>query len=75
MNGGTMPVLIDSIGEVITARCPVHVFRHFPFYFELDVGKTRDDLGNGGVGGWLTREPLGVELQAQGDAWWQPCSE
>lgn len=57
---------------VIAERCPVHVFRHFPFYFELDTGRRRDDLGEGGLGAWMKREPFGAALGAEGHAWWQP---
>ncbi len=56
-------------------HCPVKVFRHCPFYFEVDVGKARTDLGNGGLGGWLRRETFGTALLAQGEAWWRPCGE
>ena len=61
--------------EMIATRCPVKIFQHSPFYFELDVGKGRTDLGNGGVGGLLRDEPFARALYAQGDAWWQPCTE
>ena len=56
---------------LIAARCPVKVFRHFPFYFEIDVGKARTDLGDGGVGGWLKREPFGRQLAADAVTWWE----
>ena len=59
--------------EILAQRCRVKVFRHSPFYFELDVGKSRRDLGAGGVGGWMKREPLGVELNASGAEWLLPC--
>lgn len=57
---------------VIAERCRVKLFRHFPFYFELDTGRRRNDLGEGGLGGWMKREPFGQELGAKGQAWWQP---
>ncbi len=60
---------------VIAARCPVKIFRHFPFYFELNTGRARDDLGEGGLGGWMTREPFGAALFAGGSVWWVPCWE
>ncbi len=55
----------------IAERCPVKIFRHFPFYFEIDVGKPRTNLGEGGVGGWLKREPFGRQLEADANAWWE----
>ena len=61
--------------EILAQHCRVKVFRHFPFYFELDVGKSRRDLGAGGVGGWMKREPLGVELNASGADWLRPCRD
>ncbi len=60
---------------VLAERCRVRVFRHFPFYFEMDTGRRRTDLGEGGVGGWMKREPFGQALGAQGVAWWKPCEE
>ena len=57
---------------IVAERCRVKVFRHFPFYFELDTGRRRDDLGEGGVGGWMKREAFGQALGAEGQAWWQP---
>lgn len=54
----------------IAARCPVTVFRHFPFYYEIDVGKARTNLGEGGVGGWLKREPDNARLTDDAIAWW-----
>ncbi len=60
---------------LIAAHCPVKIFRHFPFYFELDTGRARTDLGEGGLGGWMTREPFGAALFASGCAWWAPCGE
>jgi len=59
----------------IAAHCPVKIFRHFPFYFELNTGRARTDLGEGGLGGWMTREPFGGALRANGSAWWTPCYE
>jgi formate C-acetyltransferase len=56
-------------------HCPVHVFRHCPFYFELNTGRHRTDLGTGGLGGWLKREPFGQALSASSDQWLVPCWE
>lgn len=61
--------------SMIAQHCSVKIFRHSPFYFELDVGKSRLDLGNGGAGGWMRDEPFAQELLAQGNTWWQPCCE
>ena len=61
--------------EAISERCPVHVFRHFPFCYEVGVGKPRSDLGSGGVGSWIKRQPFGQELEAAGGEWWRPCNE
>lgn len=60
--------------EAIAERCPVRVFRHFPFAFEVGVGKVRTDLGAGGIGGWLKTRPRGRELLACGSRWWEPWS-
>jgi formate C-acetyltransferase len=56
-------------------NCPVHVFRHCPFAFEINTGRTRRDLGTGGLGGWLKREPFGRRLRESSNAWWIPCRE
>lgn len=60
--------------ETGVERCRVKVFRHFPFYFELDTGRMRTDLGAGGMGGWLKRQPFGLRLAQQGQQWWAPCA-
>jgi formate C-acetyltransferase len=56
-------------------HCPVHVFRHGPFFFELNTGRDRTDLGAGGLGGWLRRSPFGTALCASSCEWLAPCSE
>lgn len=56
-------------------RCPVKVFRHCPFFFELGTGRARTDLGTGGLGGWHKRRPFGQALQASSADWWGPCQE
>jgi formate C-acetyltransferase len=61
--------------EAIAARCPVTVFRHFPFYFELDTGRPRTSLGGDGIGAWTKREPFGKQLETAGGAWWEPCGQ
>lgn len=60
--------------DTIAERCPVRVFRHFPFAFEVGVGKMRTDLGAGGIGGWLKTRPGGRELLDCGSRWWAPWS-
>ncbi|MHB9107187.1 MAG: pyruvate formate lyase family protein [Armatimonadota bacterium] len=60
---------------VLAARCPVKVFRHFPFYFEFDTGRPRTSLGEGGIGEWFKREPFGEQLTAEACAWWQFSGE
>ena len=59
--------------RILSQRCPVKIFCHFPFYFELDVGKTRTHSASGsalvaGVGTWMKREPFGAQLNAAGAA-------
>jgi formate C-acetyltransferase len=61
--------------EFMAERCPVHVFRHCPFFFEINTGRPRTDLGTGGLGGWLKREPFGEALTASSGQWWAPCRE
>jgi pyruvate-formate lyase len=56
-------------------HCPVHIFRHCPFFFELNTGRNRTDLGTGGLGGWFKREPFGLALSASSAQWWGPCGE
>lgn len=67
-----LPVERKAFGYAqISTRCPVKVFRHFPFYFEINVGKPRTNLGEGGVGGWLKGEPFGARLWTEGCTWWE----
>lgn len=61
--------------EFMAERCPVRVFRHCPFFFEINTGRSRTDLGTGGLGGWLKREPFGAALTASSERWWKPCCE
>lgn len=60
---------------LLAARCPVKIFRHFPFYFEFDTGRPRTSLGEGGIGEWFKREPFGLELTVGAQAWWQFSQE
>ncbi len=41
--------LKEQVYEAVSTRCPVVVFRHFPFYCELGVGKPRTNLGEGAL--------------------------
>lgn len=59
----------------IAEHCPVRIFRHSPFYFEINTGRHRSDLGTGGLGGWLKREPFGKALSDSSVQWWKPCGE
>ena len=34
----------------IAEECLVHIFRHSPFYYELNSGAERHDLGSAGIG-------------------------
>ena len=64
--------------ETIAAQCPVEVFRHYPFYYEIDTGRPRTDLSGGGrtaLGAWLKKQPFGQQLAQEGHAWWQPCRD
>ncbi len=61
--------------QAVSERCPVKVFRHYPFAFEVGVGKPRTDLGSGGVGESFKRRPFGRKLMETGSAWWKPCIE
>ena len=61
--------------RLMAERCPVRVFRHCPFYFELNTGRERTDLGTGGLGGWHKREPENLALSASSAAWLKPCAE
>lgn len=65
-HAGSLPYTLKAAGyEVMARRCPVRLFRHSPFYHELDVGKLRTDLGAGVRGGWLAgRRAAGREAPA-----------
>jgi len=60
--------------DFISERCRVKIFKHFPFYFELDTGRLRSDLGEGGIGGWMRREPFGQQMEKHGSDWWSYCN-
>ena len=59
--------------RLIAERCPVRVFRHCPFFFELNTGRPRTDLGYAGIGCWMKQEPAGKALVDAGVNWWRPC--
>ncbi|MFO7955858.1 MAG: pyruvate formate lyase family protein [Candidatus Brocadiia bacterium] len=69
------------IYETVAELCPVKVFRHFPFYYELDTGLPRHRWGShradlGGLGGWLMRQPKQMDLKDRAaerlaTAWWE----
>lgn len=60
--------------RLIAERCPVHVFRHCPFYFELNTGRPRTDLGYGGLGCWMKQQPAAQAIRDEAARWWQPCN-
>ncbi len=71
---GWSPFRMKAAGYALMAeRCPVKVFRHFPFYFEIDVSKPRTDLGSGGIGGWMRGTPFAAQLTEQGNSWHGTC--
>lgn len=56
------------IYETAAELCPVKVFRHFPFFYELDTGLGRYRWGShssrcDGVGAWMYRQPRQRELE------------
>ena len=61
--------------ELISARCPVKIFRHLPFFFEINTGRPRTDLGSAGLGTWFKHTPAGRAIADSGDAWWQTCNQ
>lgn len=56
---------------VAAERCDVHVFRHFPFCFEIKGGRSRRQWGFGGVGGWMFTLPKVEEYRSRCRAWHQ----
>jgi formate C-acetyltransferase len=71
---GGSPFRMKAAGyQLMAEHCPVKVFRHYPFYFEIDVSKPRTDLGSGGIGGWMRGTPFGAQLTDQGNNWHGPC--
>ncbi len=54
-------------------RLPITVFRHSPFFFVIDTGRARDDLGGGGITQWMKSTPASRALTEDAAAWWRPC--
>jgi hypothetical protein len=46
-----------AIYEIAARRCPVKVFRLYPFYFEMAAGRRRESWGCGGIGLWFLDRP------------------
>lgn len=60
------------IYELAAEHCPVHLFRHCPFYFEVDAGRPRTSWGFEGLGRWLRDSAFGRRYERDGDAWKKP---
>lgn len=65
--------------ETIGHDCPVHLFRHYPFYFEVDTGAPRNLLGAAfppipGLGSWVMRSDRSG-LAEDFEAWRKPMVE
>ena len=63
------------IYETAARRCDVQVFRHYPFYFEIQAGRPRSSWGFAGIGAWLLGQPFAQQLNAECSAWWKPCGD
>lgn len=63
------------IYEKAAARCRIKIFRHYPFYFELQTGRPRGAWGPHGLGGWMTNSSFGLKLAAECERWWKPWGE
>jgi len=63
------------IYKTAAARCDVHVFRHFPFSYEIVGGRDRHRWGFGGIGSWLLRQPRQHELAEPATAWVNECRD
>ena len=61
--------------QMAATQCDVKVFRHYPFFFEIQTGRPRGMWGPHGLGGWMTRQPFGQQLTAECEIWWKPCRE
>jgi len=60
------------IYETAAEQCDVHLFRHCPFYFELEAGRGRTRWGFEGVGAWMKNTSFGTRYNEDGHAWKQP---
>lgn len=56
-------------------RLPVAVFRYSPFFFQIDTGRTRTDLGWDGITQWMKQTPFSAALFRQAADWWTLCNE
>jgi trans-4-hydroxy-L-proline dehydratase len=63
------------IYETAADRCSIKIFRHYPFYFELQTGRPRGAWGPHGLGGWMTNSSFGLKLAAECEGWWKPWGE
>ena len=59
--GGDSFVRKQRLVELAANHCPVHIFDHFPFAFELDIGSRRDRSFHSYFGG-LCKERSGVDF-------------
>ena len=60
------------IYQTAAEHCAVHLFRHCPFYYELEAGRGRTRWGFDGVGAWMKDTPFGARYHEDGHAWKQP---
>ena len=63
--GGDPWVRKLAVIEASAEACPVHIFPHYPFAFEIDCGRGRDYLGIGA--GDLCRTKSGVDFSPLGE--------
>ena len=68
-NSDRHPCLIKSMIHKITVRnCDVHVFRYFPFFFELEAGRNRYSWGH-------SSPPGNFMLNQKSELWIKPYHE
>ena len=60
------------IYETAAKHCDVQIFRHYPFYYEIQSGRVRNGWGFDGIGAWLKNGPFGQTLQEDWQTWKQP---
>lgn len=68
------------IYEVAAKACRAKVFRHVPFFFELDTGLSRYRWGSlrsdhAGIGAWMTRQPRQRDLERRAEERLTPARE